>query len=191
MRNLTEPEQKQKELQPDMLALQIWEDVVYSMSQYTDDNILPKFLPPEEILVHVRPIAAAFALLHFTPLPPMKEIYKSHLYSLFYFSIICGIQMYLKERALTKDSAPYRIDTNSLNIREAKNMVMRQLTEGTKVFPPINKTMDIFLTHILTQRRLERLPIRNAEFDSSKFDKFMPVTLLWGYLFASFVILDK
>jgi hypothetical protein len=188
----TLPEQSEQNIQQnDSLASQILEDVVCSMSQYTDDSISPKFLPPEELLIQIRPVAAAFALLHFIPLPPTKEIYKSHLYALFYFSIICGIQMYIKERAIAKHNAPYTLRTNHDLIRDAKNTVMKHLTEGIKVLPPINQTMDIFLSYIITPRRLERLPLKNTEFDTTKFHKFMPVTLLWGYLFAKEIIIDR
>ncbi len=175
----------------DPMASQIWEDVVYSMNQFTNDSMTSKFLPPEEMLSAIRPIAASFALLHYTPLPTMKEIYKSHLYALFYLSIVCGIQMFVKERGIRKHNAPYQINADSNTVRDAKNNVMKQLAEGIKVFPPINQTMDIFLTHILTPRRIERLPLHDREFDSAKFDKFMPVTLLWGYLFAREIIIDK
>lgn len=184
MRSLPEPQ----EAQVSPAASQIWEAVVHSMNEYTDDSMAPKFLPPEELLKYIRPVAAAFALLHYTPLPTMKEIYKSHLYTLFYFSMICGIQMYIKERTITTKHSPYQIITQEKKISEAKNTVMKQLTDGIKVFPPINHTMDIFLTHLLTPRRIERLPLKDATFDHTKFDKFMPVTLLWGYLFAREVI---
>jgi hypothetical protein len=186
MKNL--PDQNEQLIDP--IASQIWEEVVHSMTQFTHDSTTSNFLPPEELLVHIRPVAAAFALLHFTPLPPMKDIYKSHLYALFYLSIVCGVQMFIKERAIQKKHAPYAMNTDIGTIRDAKNSVMKQLSDGIKVFPPINQTMDIFLTNMLTPRRLERLPMRDVEFDNSKFDKFMPVTLLWGYLFAREIIND-
>lgn len=173
------------------LANQIWEDVVQSMTEYTHDNTTSKFIPPEEMLIHIRPIAAAFSLLHYTPLPTIKEIYKSHLYSLFCFSIICGTQMYIKERSIYTQHAPFVLELDPLYIREAKNKVIRQLTDGIKVFSPINEAMDIFLTNLLHPHRLEHLPLKNAEFDRSKFDMFMPVTLLWGYLFAKEIILSR
>lgn len=187
MRNLPD----QSEPQPNLVASQIWENVVYSMGQYTNDSISSKFFPPEEVLLYIRPVAAAFAQLLYTPLPSMKDIYKSHLYGLLYFAMICGIQMYIKERALIKKSAPYSFITDSRNIRTAKNNVMRQLTDGIKVIPPINHTMDIFLSHLITPKRLSKLPIKNLEFDKNKFDKFMPVTLLWGYLFAREIIVER
>jgi hypothetical protein len=161
------------------------------MNEYTDDSISSKFLPPEEILIYVRPIAAAFAQLLYTPLPAKKELHKSHIYALFYLLIICGIQMYIKERSITKRQAPYRIELDRRYIREAKTKVMQELTQGIKVFPPLNQVMDIFLSHLITPRRLERLPLKNYEFDSGKFDKFLPVTLLWGYLFAQEILIDK
>ena len=190
MRSLPEPYEKKK-IEGDSLALQIWEDVVQSMSQFTDDSIFSKFTPPEELLAHIRPIAAAFAQLHFTPLPPMKVVYKSDLYSIFYFSIIAGVQIFIRQRSILKNHQPYTVRTAPIELREAKNLVMKQLTEGIKVFPPVNQIMDIFLNHTITERRLERLPLKHTEFDSQKFNKFMPVTLLWGYLFANEVIIDQ
>lgn len=189
MRNL--PEQPERIIEDNTLALQIWEDVVSSMSQFTHDSNVSKFTPPDEVLHYIRPTAAAFTQLHFTPLPPIKDVYKSQLYGLFYFSILFGTQMYIRQRALIKNHSPYTIRIDPKDIREAKHHVMKQLTEGIKVFPPINQTMDIFLTHILTPRRIERLPLKNSEFDRTKFDKFMPVTLLWGYLFAREIIVDR
>lgn len=188
MKTLPEPAEQQQQT---ILATRIWEDVVHSMHEYTHDSFSSKFLPPEEMLTYVRPIAAAFAQLQYTPLPTKREIYKSHLYALFYFLIICGIQMYLKERSITKNHAPYAIETNEAHVRRVKTNVMQELTEGIKVFPPLNHVMDIMLTHLVTPRRLERLPLKNFEFDSAKFDKFLPVTLLWGYLFARGIIIDK
>lgn len=189
MRNLPDPTEI-NEHNNQLLALNIWEDVVSSMSQYTNDSYLSKFNPPEELLRQIRPVAAAFTMLHYTPIPMTKEIYKSQLYTLFNFSILCGIQMYVKQRAILKNHAPYVLQTNNNKIREAKEIVMKQLTEGIRVFPPINQTMDIILQHLITPRRVERLPLKNLEFDNQKFDKFMPVTILWGYLFAREIILD-
>ncbi len=137
-----------------ILATQIWEDVVHSMGQYTNDSFTSKFLPPEEILTYVRPIASSFAQLHYTPLPTKKEIYKSHLYGVFYFLIICGMQMHIKERSILKNHAPYTLETHEKLIREAKNRVMNELTEGIKVYPPLNHAMDIFLSNVATPRRL-------------------------------------
>lgn len=190
MSNLPEPS-KHKIYQNPILALRIWEEVVNSMTQYTNDSVSSKFMPAEELLVFIRPVAAAFALMHFTPMPPVKEIYKSHLYSLFYFSIICGIQVYLKERNLIKGYAPFSFVTDTASLIQAKHKIMKQLTDGIQVLPPVNQTMDILLSHLITPRRLLRIPLKNTEFDSAKFDKFMPVTILWGYLFAKEIVSEN
>lgn len=181
---------KLRKSENETITLRILEDVILSMSQFTNDSAFSKFIPPEEMLLHIRPVAAAFAQLHFTPIPPIQRIYKSHLYSLFYFSIICGIQIYVKYRSIINNHKPYIISLEQHRLRIAKNNVLRELTDGIKVFPPINQVMDIFLNYMVTKRMIGKLSIVNTELDIQKFHNFMPVTLLWGYLFAREVISD-
>lgn len=190
MRSLPEPSEKEL-LRGDIQATQIWETVVLSMSQYANDSIHSKFIPTEELLNIIRPVAAAFSTLHYTPIPPLKEIYKSRLYALFYFTIICGVQIYVKQRSIIKSHAPFVLKTDKTRLREAKNSVMKQLTEGIKVYPPVNQIMDLALSHISVSKRMDRLDIKNTEFDKQKFQKFISVTLLWGYLFAKEIIEDR
>ncbi len=182
------PELRNSEVEA--IAMRILEEVILSMSQFTSDSAFSKFIPPEEMLLHIRPVAAAFTQLHFTPIPPLRKIYKSHLYSLFYFSIICGIQIYTKYRSIINNHRPYIISLEQTRLRIAKNNVMKELTEGVKVFPPINQVMDIFLSYMVTKRMIGKLSIVNTNLDIQKFHNFMPVTLMWGYLFAREIIND-
>lgn len=189
MRNL--PEVSNREIFNSVEADKIWEAVVLSMSKYTHDSVHSKFMPSEELLNVIRPVAAAFSLIHFTPFPTIKEIYKSRLYTLFYFTIICGIQIYIQQRSFLKQGAPFEIQTDTYKLREAKNKAMKQLTEGMKIYPPVNLLIDLALSNIASAKRIAHLSIKQTEFDNQKLKKFLPVTLLWGYLFAEFTILDK
>src|SRR5687768_9618680 len=98
---------KKEEVIIDSLAHKVWADVVYSMDQYTHDSVTSKFFMPEQIINHCRAVAAAFAQLHYSPIPSTKEIYKTRLFSLFYLSMTCGVQVFLKERAIFTNYNPY------------------------------------------------------------------------------------
>jgi hypothetical protein len=184
------PENQEPQLISDPLVLQIWEDVVYAMDQYTDDASVSKFFMPVELSDHCRAMAASFALLHFSPLPDMQVILKSRLYGVFYLSLHCGIQIYLKERAIMTSYLPYRILSDEHQIREIKNTILKQLAEGIQVYAPVNQVMDLFLQQLTPMKEKVRRNMKEQVFNDELYDKFLPVTMLWGYLFAREMILD-
>ncbi len=179
-----------RSIETENIAFLITQEVIMSMSQFTNDSYFSKFIPPEELLIHIRPIAAAFAQIHFTPLPPMNKIYKSQLYALFYFSIMYGIQIYIKYRSITHDHKPFIITTDQSKLRTARIKAAKELIDGVRVYPPINQVIDHFIKYIITKKMTNKLTIQGLEFDSSKFQSFVPITLLWGYIFVKEIIID-
>lgn len=174
----------------DPLALQVWEDVIYSMDQYTHDSTVSKFFLPEEITTHCKSTAAIFAQLHFSPIPTSKEVCKTRLFGLFYLSMTCGVQIYLKERAIFTNYSPYVIQSEPSQIREAKRKTLKQLQEGVELFQPITDVLDLFMNQLTPTKEKMKRYNKNREFNEELFDKLLPITLIWGYLFAREMILD-
>lgn len=175
----------------DITVQRIWEDIVYSMDQYTHDSVLSKFYLPEDILVHCRSIANIFAQLLYTPIPSPDEIQKSRLYGMLYLSMTCGVQIYLKERSLTKGYLPYTIQKDEALIRLAKNKVGKLLSEGIKVQPPVSQVMELFIAQLNTEHYIRRFSLRGREFNAEKFENLLPAAIMWGYLFSQELIVDQ
>lgn len=180
-----------KEIELDPTVQRIWEDIVYSMDQYTHDSTLSKFYLPEDILSHCRKAANIFAQLLYAPIPSAEEVRKTRLYGLIYLSMTCGVQLYLKERALTKPYAPYHIKTNSQDIRIARTLVSRMLSEGVKVQNPVSQVMELILSNLQIDQYIRRLTLKGREFNAEKFETLLPAAIMWGYLFAKELVIDE
>lgn len=183
------PSNEEQEIDP--TVNRIWEEIVYSMDQYTHDSNLSKFYLPEGILIHCRSAAEIFAQLLYTPIPSKEEARRTRLYGLLYLSMTCGVQIFLKERSLSKPYAPYRIHTDPDLIRIVRNNVGKLLSEGIKVQPPVSQVMEIFISNLNTEQYVKRLSLRGKEFDAEKFDNLLPAAIMWGYLFAKELVADE
>lgn len=180
-----------EELAVDQRVLRIWEDIVYSMDQYTNDSSLSKFYLPEEILLHCRKAANVFSQLLYTPIPTPDEVHKTRMYNLLYLSMTCGVQIYLKERSLTKPYAPYHIKATEHDIRLARTRVTKMLSEGVKVQPPVSQVMELIITNLHTEQYIKRLSLKNREFNIEKFETLLPAAIMWGYLFTKELLIDQ
>ncbi len=180
------PNTEEQELDP--TVLRIWEELVYSMDQYTNDSVLSKFYLPELILEHCRKAAFIFAQLLYTPIPSIDEVKRTRLSGLLYLAMV---QVYLKERAIFKQHAPYRFATDEQTIRLARNKVSRVLTEGIKVQPPTSQVLDLIITNLHSEQYIKRFTLKGKEFNLEKFESLLPAAIMWGYLFTKELIIDE
>lgn len=169
----------------------IWEEIICSMDQYTNDSLLSKFYLPEDLLTHCRGAATVFSQLLYTPIPSSTDTSKTRLYSLFYLTMTYGVQVFLKERSITTGYLPYEITNDPGLIRSARCKVGRVLSEGIKIKPPVSQVMDIFLTELNAHQYIRRFSLKGREFNSEKFDNLLPAAVMWGYLTAGELIIDK
>jgi len=175
----------------DPVVQRIWEEIVCSMDQYTHDSTFSKFYLPENILIHCRSSATIFTQLLYRPIPSSEIAQGTRLYSLFYLSMTYGVQIFLKERNINKGHVPFEITTNPHDIRAARNMVGKSLSEGIKVKSPVSQVMDIFLIQLNAHQYMRKFIIRGREFNSEKFDNLLPASIMWGYLTAQELIREK
>lgn len=171
-------------------ANSIWEHIVHSMDQYTHDSHLSKFYLPEEIVPHCREAASIFTQVHYAPIISTEDAYKSRLYSFFLLATLCGVQIYLKERSVLNKMPDYSVNINQDAIHDAKRKVSRQLFDGAVILETIDQVMSLFLTQLMMLRQKRRFNIKDHDFDEEKFDRFLPASILWGYLFAKEVVTD-
>jgi len=181
---------KNDDLQINATANSIWEHIVYSMDQYTHDSQFSKFYLPEEIIPHCRESAAIFAQVHYAPIISTEEAYKTRLYSFFLLSMVCGVQIYLKERSVLNNMKTYSVNIDESVISEAKRKVGKQLFDGAVILETIDQVMNLFLTQLIMLKQKRRFSVKDHEFDEEKFDRFLPASILWGYLFAKEIVTD-
>lgn len=180
-----------EESQLDATVQRIWEAIVYSMDEYTHDSVLSKFYLPEDILIHCRNAANIFAQLLYTPIPSPDEVKRTRVFGILYLSMACGVQIYLKERALTKGYLPYHVNKDEAAIRLARNKVGKMLSEGIKVQPPVSQVMELFITQLTIQRDIRRFSLHGREFNAEKFENLLPAAIMWGYLLSQELIIDE
>lgn len=180
----------EQEVEIDPIAKRVYEDVVCSMEQYTNDSMFSKFYLPEPLVSHSRTTASIFTQIHYAPLLTHDEAVRTRLFGLLLLSIICGAQIYLKERSIFTNFAPYRVRSDKETIKDIKHRVTKMLFDGATILETTDQVMHLFLAHMVTPRTMRRLAVSDHDFDSEKFDRFMPASILWGYLFAKEMILD-
>lgn len=183
------PDNKKQMIDP--AVQRIWEDIIYSMDQYTNDSVLSKFYLPEELLTHCRITANIFTQILYTPIPTSDEASKTRLYGMFHLAMSCGVQIYLKERSLIKGYLPYKIISDPNLIRSVRNKVGKQLSEGIKVHPPVSQVMELFINQLNTKRFMKRFTLANREFNTEKFENLLPVAIMWGYLLAQELVVSE
>lgn len=174
----------------DPLALRIYEEVVCSMEQYTHDSILSKFYLPEHFLKHCRQTASIFAQIHYAPLLEPEKAVKSRIFGLFFLSMNCGAQIFFKERSIFTNFAPYSLYSEEDVVRDIKHRVTKMLFDGTTILETTDQAMKIFLEQLVTPKVVRRLDVFDHDFDIEKFDRFMPASILWGYLFAKEMVIE-
>lgn len=182
--------EKEENLQLDPSVQRIWEDVVYSMDQYTNDSSLAKFYLPEELSMYVRTTAMVFSQLLYSPIPSREEIKKSRAYGLFYLAISCGVQIYLKERLTIHGFSPYKIVLDDEIARNTRNKIGRLLSEGIKVQSPVSEVMELFIEELTRDIFMRRMVLKGREFNNEKFDNLLPAAIMWGYLLTKELILE-
>jgi len=179
-----------QDIEFDPLAHRIYEDVVCSMEQYANDSSLSKFYLPENFLHHSRKTASIFAQIHYAPLLEPDKAERSRIFALFFFSMSCGAQIFFKERSIFTNFSPYSLFDDEEVVKDIKRRVTKMLFDGATILETTDQAMRIFLQQLVTPKLLRRLVVRDHDFDTEKFDRFMPASILWGYLFAKEMVIE-
>lgn len=181
---------KQENIGTDPIANRIFEEVVCSMEQYTNDSILSKFYLPEHFLKHCRQTASIFSQIHYAPLLEPERAIKSRIFGLFFLSMNCGAQIFFKERSIFTNYSPYSLYSDDEVVKDIKYRVTKMLFDGATILETTDQAMKIFLEQLVTPKQVRRLAVYDHDFDIEKFDRFMPASILWGYLFAKEMIIE-
>ncbi|GEM_PF-1764688 len=180
-----------KKLEMDATAFMMYEEISRSINEYTHDSAEPKFFLPEPLIDHCRTIAAAFAAELYDPPLEDKRIFESVPYSSYLLTTIFGAQLFLKERSIAKNRAPYHIETDPQKTLEAKKNALEHLKKKRKINASVEQVMDKLIDQLRNVEKKVELEDQIGQFEKKKFDLYLYATLMWGYFFAKGMIIDS
>jgi len=165
-------------------ALKIWNEIIYSYNTFPNDSSISRFFLPEELIIEARSVAAAFTILLYNPQPDIKKIYNTKLYYMFLLSSVCGIQIFLKQRALETGFKPYKANLNKGKIENAKANALFLLTLGTSIPKAPHQVMKKFIFQLLSSKNTLQFRVKGSRFDKTRYQTLLNASILWGYFFA-------
>jgi hypothetical protein len=184
----TPKEQKEKLL---LQATQMANEIFALMNQYTHDSATAKFFLNDEITQSIYVTAGSFTSVIYAPQLEVDEIAESAILPIFLILITYGFQIYIKERSLKTNAAPFRLPTDEAFIREAGIAVLAEATEGNVIVTPLAEAvMTIMLEQLRATINMEEYESSEYEMDEQKAYDYMTVALYYGYNFAS-VLLNR
>jgi hypothetical protein len=173
-------------------AQHIFEDVLRMQTEFTHDNTLSKFFPPEQINEASYIISGALATTLYPSSISFEKIKGSSLHMLFYLAILLGFNTYLKERSYTVDAPPFTYLEDKKNIDTIREELFQKATQGALDATPLGEAaITKFYNHLLSSRSTENFTIDDHEIIPTNFEKYLGVILYWGYNFAQETIIEQ
>lgn len=166
-------------------AMLIASEIFALINQYTHDSNISKFFLTDEIARSCYGLAGGFAAVIYSPALEPEEIKNTTILSFIYALMTYGFNIYLKERSLSTNAAPYRLPSNSSYIKEVQKKTLSHTSEGKLVSTSLaDKIIKILLTNIKNQIKTEELSLKGHRLNKRKFLDYSKLSLYWGYNFA-------
>lgn len=177
------PETKSSKLEDQ--ALIIANEIFNLINQYTNDSSVSKFFLTDEIASSCYSLTAGFTAVIYTPnLEPDKTV-DAALLSFLYALMTYGFNIYLKERSLSTNSAPYTLPHEKKIVKSAQKRALTRTNKGNLVSTPLaDNIIAIILENITTQMDINEFTIKGHRLNKRKFWDYVKLSLYWGYNFA-------
>lgn len=162
------------------------------INQYTNDSVTSKFFLPEEISVSCYVAAGGFASVIYKTQLEAAEIQKAFALTYFLVLITYGFQIYLKERSIKTNAAPYRLPTNTAYIENASLLVLEKAEKGNLISSPLSdEIIKIILKQLQDNTADDDFKLKGHLLDTKKLNTYMILSLYYGYNLASYLINGK
>jgi len=166
-------------------AALIASEVFGLLNQYTNDSGVSKFFLTDEVARACYGLAGGFASVIYTPPLKPKDTKDTTILSFIYALMTYGFNVYLKERSLTTNAAPYKMPTDNKIIRKVQKKLLTHTSKGKLVSTPLSdKIIKILIENIKDKVKLEDMNIRGYKIDTDKFYDYCKLSMYWGYNFA-------
>lgn len=173
-------------------ALLIASEIFNLINQYTHDSNVSKFFLPDEVAASCYGLAAGFTAVVYTPALEPDETVDSALLSFLYALMTYGFNIYLKERSLRTNAAPYMLPTDKKQLRKAQKATLERTAEGNLLSTPLaDKIIFIIIDNIEHQMDMEEFAMKKHRINKRKFWDYTKLSLYWGYNFAGVLLAEK
>ncbi len=166
-------------------AMVIASEIFNLINQYTHDSNISKFFLTDDIARACYGLAGGFASVIYTPPLTPKEIKNTTILSFVYALMTYGYNIYLKERSLATNAAPYKLPTDPVVIKRVQKKTLSSTSKGELVSTPLaDKIIKILVNNIKHQIKTEELSMKGHRLNKSKFIEYSKLSMYWGYNFA-------
>src|SRR5258708_5425884 len=143
---------KQPSLQSSALEEQsmlIASEIFNLINQYTHDSNVSKFFLTDEIAAACYSLACGFSSVIYTPPLEPENIKDTAILSLMYALMTYGFNIYLKERSLTTNAAPYSLPTDRKIVKKIQKKTLTLTSTGKLTSTPLaEKIIDILCGNV-------------------------------------------
>jgi hypothetical protein len=172
-------------------ALLIANEIFNLINEYTNDSHVSKFFLTDEIASACYGLTAGFTSVVYTPNLDPEQTIDATLLSFLYALMTYGFNIYLKERSLRTNSAPYSLPSEKKIIKKAQKDTLARTAEGDLISTPLaDNIIAIIVENIEAQMDLSEFSIQGHRFSKRKFWDYIKLSLYWGYNFAGELV-DK
>jgi hypothetical protein len=166
-------------------AMLIASEIFSLINQYTNDSNISKFFLTDDIARACYGLAGGFASVIYTPPLTPTEIKNTTILSFVYALMTYGYNIYLKERSLATNAAPYKLPTNPVLIKKVQKKTLSYTSKGKLVSTPLaDKIIKILINNIKNQIKMEELALKGHRLQKRKFLEYSKLSMYWGYNFA-------
>ncbi len=173
-------------------ALLIAGEIFNLINQYTHDSTVSKFFLTDDVANACYGLAAGFTAVVYTPALDPEETVDCALLSFLYALMTYGFNIYLKERSLRTNAAPYRMPVDMKVIKKAQKITLGKTSKGNLVSTPLaDKIIAIIMENIEHQMDMDEFHIAKHRTNKTKFWNYSKLSLYWGYNFAEALLEPK
>lgn len=173
-------------------ALIIANEIFNLINEYTHDSQVSKFFLTDEIAEACYSLTAGFTSVVYTPTLEPEETVDSMMLSFLYALMTYGFNIYLKERSLRTNSAPYRLPYEKKIVKKAQKNTLSRTANGELLSTPLaDNIIAILVENIRNQMDLQEFILPEHRMNKSKFWDYVKLSLYWGYNFAQTLVDSK
>ncbi|HVA96637.1 MAG TPA: hypothetical protein VND99_03200 [Candidatus Acidoferrales bacterium] len=173
-------------------ALLIANEIFNLINEYTNDSSVSKFFLTDEIATACYGLTAGFTSVIYTPNLTPKQTVDTTMLSFLYALMTYGFNIYLKERSLRTNSAPYSLPYDKTVVRKAQKKALSRTAKGDLISTPLaDNIIAIILENITTQMDISEFTIKGHRLNKRKFWDYVKLSLYWGYNFAEEILDEK
>ena len=166
-------------------ALIIANEIFNLINEYTNDSHVSKFFLTDEIASACYSLTAGFASVIYTPALTPEETVDATMLSFLYALMTYGFNIYLKERSLRTNSAPYLLPYEKKVVRKAQKKTLIKTSKGELTSTPLaDNIIALIIENVRTQMNMEEFKMSGHRFNKRKCDEYIKLSLYWGYNFA-------